>query len=144
VTQGLPSRYSPGKDARDVLLITIDTCRADYLGSYGHPLVKTPMLDKIARNGLVVEDAITSIPVTTPGHATIMTGMDPPEHGSRFNAVPIRNDIRTLAEVFRDNGYSTGAFVSAFVNSIQNASIALPDNSFSMVDPLGTVPGCRT
>jgi len=134
-TQGLTPQFPASNNARDLLLITIDTCRADYFGSYGHPFIKTPMLDKIARNGLVIQDAITSIPVTTPGHATIMTGLEPPMHGSRFNAVPIKADVQTLAEIFRNNGYSTGAFVSAFPVTMEISGL---NRGFDIYDQLLT------
>ncbi|MBN1297362.1 sulfatase, partial [bacterium] len=113
-TQGLPSRFAPDHTLPDVLLISIDTCRADALGSYGNSRVRTPVLDQLARDGAIIEDVITSIPITTSAHATMMTGWDPPVHGSRFNAVPIDPSIRTLAEILRDNGYATGGFVGAF------------------------------
>lgn len=111
---GINPQYQRPENAPDVLLITIDTLRADHLGSYGNPMVYTPTLDKVARRGLLIEDVITSIPVTTSGHATILTGTDPPEHGSRFNAVPVLPGVDTLAEAFHRNGYETAAFVSAF------------------------------
>jgi arylsulfatase A-like enzyme len=113
-TQGMPARYSAGSNASDVLIITLDTFRADYTGAYGNNTIRTPTLDRLARTGVTVIDAIAPIPITTSSHATIFTGLDPPEHGSRFNAVPIHADSKTMAEMFRDYGYKTGAFVSAF------------------------------
>ncbi len=110
----MPPQFSAGDNASDVLIFTLDTCRADYLGAYGNDFVRTPTLDRIARTGATVIDAIAPIPITTSSHATIFTGQDPPEHGSRFNAVPIKTESTTMAEIFRNHGYKTGAFVSAF------------------------------
>ncbi len=113
-TFGMPPQFSVGKEASDLLIFTLDTCRADYLGVYGNNFVRTPTLDRLARTGSIVIDTIAPIPITTSSHATIFTGQDPSEHGSRFNAVPINADSSTMAEIFRNHGYRTGAFVSAF------------------------------
>lgn len=98
----------------DLLLITLDTCRADRLGCYGHAEATTPTLDALSRHGIQFSEAISTIPVTTSAHATIMTGLEPHSHGSRFNAVPLKSNVTTLAEILRDEGYRTGGFASAF------------------------------
>ncbi len=106
---------SPSRtDYPDILLFTLDTCRADRLGCYGYPTGSTPMIDALSRRATVFVDAITTIPVTTSAHATIMTGLEPMTHGSRFNAVPIHRRFKTLAERLQDEGYRTGAFIGAF------------------------------
>jgi arylsulfatase A-like enzyme/Flp pilus assembly protein TadD len=99
-----------------VLLITLDTTRADHLGCYGDRDALTPALDALAARGTLFEEAFTPCPMTLPAHATILTGLLPPEHGLRVNG---RNslgpNIRTLAEVLQAEGYQTAAFVAAFV-----------------------------
>jgi arylsulfatase A-like enzyme len=104
----------PPREARSLLLITIDTLRADHLGAYGAAEQYTPELDRLCRRGGQLAVCLAHVPATTPSHASILTGLEPPDHGSRFNAVPIRAEARTLAEFFRAAGYRTAAFVSAF------------------------------
>ncbi len=104
------------RPSRNVLLITVDTLRADHLGSYGYRVSPTPNFDRLAREGVVFEDAISSTPLTLPSHASILTGAYPLSHGVRDNAgFVLPDDETTLAEVLRGAGYSTGAFVGSFV-----------------------------
>ena len=100
----------------DVLLVTLDTTRADRLGCYGHPTAATPTLDGLARGGVLFENAATVAPLTAPAHASILTGLYPPRHGLRANG-PYRLDAghETLAETLGRAGYDTAAFVSSFV-----------------------------
>jgi arylsulfatase A-like enzyme/tetratricopeptide (TPR) repeat protein len=102
--------------APDVVLITLDTTRADKLGAYeGDPRV-SPNLDDVARHGVLFEQAISQVPLTLPSHSSLMTGLLPPRHGVRDNAgFVLRDGIPTLAESFARAGYQTAAFVSAFV-----------------------------
>jgi arylsulfatase A-like enzyme/tetratricopeptide (TPR) repeat protein len=100
----------------NVILITLDTTRADHLGCYGSREVRTPVLDGLARRGVLFEQAATAAPLTLPAHATILTGMYPTYHGVRVNGNTALNDGQTtLAEVFAAEGYSCGAFIAAFV-----------------------------
>ncbi len=100
----------------NVLIITLDTTRADRLGCYGYAGAETPALDSLAAEGIRFDDAVTSAPVTLPSHATIFTGLDPPNHGVRNNGeFPLDSRHVTLAEVLGDQGYDTAAFISAFV-----------------------------
>jgi arylsulfatase A-like enzyme/tetratricopeptide (TPR) repeat protein len=100
----------------NVLLITMDTTRADHLGCYGHRGVETPVIDGLAREGVLFANAFTSSPSTLPGHATILTGLYPYRHGARANGTyRLAGEHTTLAEVLRAAGYATGAFVSAYV-----------------------------
>lgn len=100
----------------NVILITLDTTRADRLGCYGYKNARTPFLDGLAAEGVRFDNAITHVPLTLPSHATMMTGLLPPEHGLRVNAMgSLPTDIPTLAERFRERGYRTGAFLGAFV-----------------------------
>ena len=106
---------SAGADL-NVLLITIDTLRADRLGVYGYDAVETPNIDGLARQGVRFERVVTTVPVTLPAHASIMTGLQPFQHGVRNNgAFVLRDDAATLAEQFAAAGYATGGFISAVV-----------------------------
>ena len=104
----------------NVVLITIDTLRADHLPVYGYTQVKTPNLDRLANESLIFEDAIAHIPMTLPSHVSILTGLLPAFHGVRDNAgFSLDSKITTLAETLKSNGYTTAAFVSAFVLDAQ-------------------------
>ncbi len=98
------------------MLISIDTLRADHVGCYGGARAHTPALDALAASGIRFETAISPAPLTLPAHASLMTGLDPPEHGVRHNSVfRLGDQVPTLAEAFRAGGFATGAFVGAFV-----------------------------
>jgi len=106
-------RLVPGAD-QNVLLITIDTLRADALGSYGGRAA-TPNLDRLAAEGIRYTFAHAHAVVTLPSHATIMTGRYPFEHGVRDNAgFRLPDSADTLAEMAKRAGLATGAFVGAF------------------------------
>lgn len=103
-------------DHPNLLLITLDTTRADRLGAYGYAGVQTPVIDRLAADGVLFERAITAAPLTLPAHTSIMTGLYPPRHGVRDNGgFFVRDETVTLAERLRDQGYRTGAFVGAYV-----------------------------
>ena len=106
----------PSPPRSNVLLITIDTLRADRLGCYGYASARTPAIDALARDGVRATDAIAAAPVTLPSHATILTGLYPPAHGVRDNGnYALGDDAVTLAERFARAGYVTQAVVSAIV-----------------------------
>jgi len=99
-----------------VLLITLDTTRADRLGCYGYSQAQTPVLDRLAEQGVLFERAYAPVPLTLPSHASMLTGLYPPEHGLHNNgqgALP--QSLPTLATQLQAAGYETGAFVAAFV-----------------------------
>jgi len=99
-----------------VILISIDTLRADHLGSYGYRNGSTPILDRLGREAIVLEDLYSHCPLTLPSHASLMTGLLPVHHGVRDNiGYTLRSDQRTLASRFKAAGYATGGAVSAFV-----------------------------
>jgi arylsulfatase A-like enzyme/Tfp pilus assembly protein PilF len=103
-------------DRLNVILVTIDTIRADHLGCYGSETVATPNLDRLAAEGARFTNAATTVPFTLPAHSSIMTGTYPPFHGVRENVgYFLDEDIPTIAELLAEDGYSTTAFVSAFV-----------------------------
>ena len=105
---------APGKP--NVLLITLDTTRADRLGAYGYKAAATPNLDRLAREGVRFDDATAQGPLTGPAHAAIMTGHYPGRLGIKDNAsTPVPESATTLAEALKAAGYRTGAFIGAFV-----------------------------
>ena len=99
-----------------VLLVTLDTTRADRLGCYGNEEIQTPNLDRLAAEGVIFSQALASSPTTLPSHASILTGLYPYHHGARVNGVfRLDESADTLAEVLSAEGYATAAMVSAFV-----------------------------
>ena len=101
---------------RNLLLITLDTMRADRLPSYGFSGVDTPALDRIAAEGAVFEQAFASVPLTLPSHASLFTGLYPHRLNLRDNvATPLAPEFTTMAEALRDRGLMTGAFVASGV-----------------------------
>ena len=100
----------------NVLLVTLDTTRADRLGAYGYTLGETPVLDRLAREGVRFADATSQSPLTAPAHAALLTGQYPGRLGVRTNgSSPVPESAVTLAESLRAAGYRTGAFIGAFV-----------------------------
>jgi len=98
----------------NVLLLTLDTTRADALGPYGQPRITSPHLDRLAREGTLFEQVASSAPSTVPSHATIFTGRYPFVHGARANAgYVLAESNRTLAEILKSRGYRTGAEIAA-------------------------------
>ena len=109
---------APDAPRPNVLLITIDTTRADHLSCYGYEKKTTPRLDRLAEGGLRFENAISQASVTPVSHASILTGLNPYTHGLRvlhgMHETRLAAEHTTVAEVLRAGGWSTGAFVSAF------------------------------
>ena len=99
----------------NLLLITIDTLRADHVGAYGATTGATPSLDALAASGVRFEQVQTAVPLTGPSHATIFTGQYPPAHGVRGNVVfTLGTKYPTLATLLKRQGYQTAAFVGAY------------------------------
>jgi arylsulfatase A-like enzyme/Flp pilus assembly protein TadD len=111
------TRVAPAQRPRpNVILITIDTVRADHLGCYGYSNIKTPTLDGLAHDGIVFERAVAQVPLTWPSHTAILTGTYPFQNGVQdFTGQPLDPQFRSIAQAFKQNGYTTGAVVSAFV-----------------------------
>jgi arylsulfatase A-like enzyme/Flp pilus assembly protein TadD len=99
----------------NVLLVTIDTLRADRVGAYGSPANLTPTLDRLAAEGLRFERVYAHVPLTLPSHASLVTGRYPTRHGVHDNGTFTLGDVPTLATVLKTSGYRTSAFVGAFV-----------------------------
>ncbi|HSR53994.1 MAG TPA: sulfatase-like hydrolase/transferase [Acidobacteriota bacterium] len=103
------------ESAAPVVLITVDTWRADYWGK-ASDRVPTPVLDALAEDGAWFESAYCQVPLTPPSHASILTGTYPSSHGVRdFTSGPLSPEVPALAAILRNNGYQTAAFVSALV-----------------------------
>ncbi len=110
-----------GRGPRPIVLVTVDTLRADRLGAYGSTSGLTPRLDALAATGVVFDRCWTTAPLTVPAHVSMLTGLVPPLHGIRTNTSGRRlppaalRPYGTVAEVLRGGGWSTGAFISASV-----------------------------
>jgi arylsulfatase A-like enzyme/Flp pilus assembly protein TadD len=111
------ARHAPSAPQAPVVLISIDTLRADHLPAYGYRGVATPAIDRLRRDAVLFGNAYTSAPLTLPSHCSILTGLPPAGHGVRDN-IGYRLDTArtpTLADRLRRHGYATGAAVSAYV-----------------------------
>jgi choline-sulfatase len=116
VAAGTLAAQAPAPTPPDVLLVTMDTTRADAVGFSGAVDARTPVLDRLAALGVRYRTAISPAPLTLPSHATILTGLDPPEHGVRSNgAEALARGVPTLASVLTEAGWTTGAFVASRV-----------------------------
>ncbi len=107
-----------GVDAglRNLLLVTFDTTRADRIGAYGYTRAHTPNIDRMARSGVTFDQCIATAPITLPSHASILSGLYPYSHGARNNGTHnLPEDVTTLAETLSEEGFATGAVVSALV-----------------------------
>ncbi len=105
-----------GKKDYNVILITVDTLRADKVGCYGNANVATPTMDAFAARGIRYERCISQTPLTLPSHTTILTGTLPIFHGVRDNGgFVVPSELMTMAEAFKAKGYDTAAFVAAYV-----------------------------
>ncbi|MGQ9801306.1 MAG: tetratricopeptide repeat protein [Candidatus Saccharicenans sp.] len=115
----LMSKKAPGYDrvavsSANILLITLDTTRADHLGCYGYKEARTPNLDRLAREGIRFARAYCPAPLTLPSHTTILTGLEPFRHQVRNNGHYLPANIRTVTEILKERGFRTAAFVSSF------------------------------
>jgi arylsulfatase A-like enzyme/cytochrome c-type biogenesis protein CcmH/NrfG len=100
--------------ARNLLLVTIDTLRADHVGAYGYTRSQASFVDLIAQSGAVFDRAYAAAPITLPSHATLMTGRYPPGHGSRDNGMHVSRTVPTIATELKARGFKTAAFIAAF------------------------------
>jgi choline-sulfatase len=99
----------------NLLVVTIDTLRADRVSAYGFAAGTTPALDAVAREGILFEDAVVHAPLTRPSHASLFTGRLPFEHGIRDNfSRPLDAKTPTLASILKQRGYATGGFIGAY------------------------------
>jgi choline-sulfatase len=100
--------------ARNLVLITIDTLRADHVGAYGYARSQAAAVDEVAAAGVRFEHAYATAPITLPSHATLLTGRYPPGHGSRDNGMRVNANVPTIATELKAHGFRTAAFVAAF------------------------------
>ena len=100
--------------ARNLVIISIDTLRADHVGAYGHPRPTSPRLDALAARGVVFEDASSTAPWTLPAHLSLLTGLYPSGHGVRTHQHRLPDDVPTLASVLAANDFDAAGFVNAF------------------------------
>jgi len=125
----------------NLLLITLDTTRADRLGCYGHAAARTPNLDALAARGVRFDRAYAHVPLTLPTHASLLTGTLPPEHGIHDNGrTALGAELTTLAEVYAARGYRTGAFVSAIALDASfglNRGFDVYDDDLGGAEPAG-------
>jgi arylsulfatase A-like enzyme/Tfp pilus assembly protein PilF len=110
------ARLAPPPSGLNVVVVTLDTTRADRLGCYGFKGIETPSIDALAREGVLFESVSSTVPLTFPAHSSIFTGLVPPHHGVRDNGGFFLDDAKTtLAERLKAAGYATGAFIGAWV-----------------------------
>jgi len=102
----------PREDGPNLILLSIDTLRADHLGCYGYDRDTSPNLDALADDGVLFENAISSSNWTLPAHASMLTGLNPSRHGAvrPGGCCPVPAELETVAELLWDRGYTTGAF----------------------------------
>src|SRR5438067_12882947 len=99
-----------------IILISIDTLRADHLPAYGYKRVRTPAIDALAADGVVFERAYSHAPQTLPAHAALLSGQLPFENGIRDNVgFTVKPGLRLLPQMLRDRGFTTGGVVSSYV-----------------------------
>jgi arylsulfatase A-like enzyme len=122
----------------NIILVSIDTLRADQLGCYGYERNTSPFIDSIAREEIVFENAVTPKPETNPSMASMLTGLYPYRHGVRFVSQPLESSLDTLLPaVLKQNGFATAAFVS---NPVLKASLSGFDRHFDVYDSDVTRP----
>ncbi|MFN0196196.1 MAG: tetratricopeptide repeat protein [Planctomycetaceae bacterium] len=110
------SRWLTRESPPNILLITLDTTRADRIGAYGYAKARTPILDQLAREGVLFEHAVSPAPLTLPVHASLFTGLYPPEHGLRTNGYgSLPTNLTLMSEILGRENYDSGAFVASFV-----------------------------
>lgn len=109
-----PSSSPAAPAPRNLVIVTVDTLRADRVGTYGYQPARTPVIDDVARTGARFDSAFSVAPITLTAHASLMTGRYPPGHDARHNGLAVKADLPTLAASFKARGFATAAFVSAF------------------------------
>ena len=124
----------------DVYLITIDTLRADHVHCYGDEQIQTPALDSIARDGIRFTQAFTPSPITNTAHTSILTGLLPSVHGVTDFGIPLARTFPTWAELLKQHGYETAAFIGAVILDSRTLAPGL-DRGFDYYDSFPTDSG---
>jgi arylsulfatase A-like enzyme len=140
-----PMVFDPQPDSppSDLILVTLDTLRADALGCYGGP-PDTPFLDHLAAQGIRFEEALSACNSTLPAHTSILTGQPVPTHGVLDNRSTLAPDVRTLAQVLRQSGYLTAAAVSVEHLQPSWSGLGRGFDRFLEVAPGATLDGALT
>src|ERR1700683_3431247 len=107
---GISAGLCLAADPTSVILISIDTLRADHLSAYGYRKIQTPNIDSFAQQGTIFENVSAQIPLTLPSHTSLMTSPYPFENGLEENAEIVPEGAVTLASTLRSHGYRTAAF----------------------------------
>jgi arylsulfatase A-like enzyme len=110
---GRASGSAPDLRIDRIVLVTLDTLRADHLGCYGYPRPTSPFLDELSRRGVLFDRAFAPMPTTAPSHASLFTSLYPIQHRVLMNGHVLGGDFVTLAQLAHGRGYRTAAFVSA-------------------------------
>ena len=109
-------RPGPAREVRNVIIISIDTCRADHLSCYGYPRPTTPNIDGVAGHGVIFTNAYSPVPLTLPAHSSMLTGTIPPYHGVHSNiSSKLHESNLTLPEILQQDGFATAGIISSFV-----------------------------
>jgi choline-sulfatase len=117
----------------DVYLVTIDTLRADHVGCYGYDRIQTPAIDSLARDGIRFSEAFTPSPITNTSHTSILTGLLPSVHGVTDFTIPLAKTYPTWAELLKQDGYQTAAFIGAVILDSRTLAPGL-DRGFDYYD----------
>jgi len=116
ITRPGPGKLAALRSKLNVLIVTIDTCRADHIGCYGRQKAQTPVIDSLAASGVRFDSAYALQPITLPSHATIFTGAHPAYHGIADNGLfKLPGQTSTLAEILKERGFTTGAVIASYV-----------------------------
>jgi choline-sulfatase len=130
---------APSPRKLNLVLVTIDTLRADRLGCYGYSKIETPNLDQLAKKGALFENAVTHTPLTAPSHASLFTGLYPMVHQVRdTGGFVLQSSHVTIAEILRRQGWDTAAFVGSSVLKKHfgfNQGFAVYDDEMPKPDP---------
>ncbi|HEV8376548.1 MAG TPA: sulfatase [Candidatus Polarisedimenticolia bacterium] len=127
----VPESKAPARPAASLVLISLDTARADHFHCYGYSLPTTPVLDRLASEGILFENAFTQAVNTGPAHVSLLTGLSPNGHGVRANGVPLSYDFPTLTTYLESAGYRTGAFISGYTMMAAQTGL---DRGFEVFD----------
>ncbi|MHC5213006.1 MAG: sulfatase, partial [Planctomycetota bacterium] len=135
---GVKYNPAPSSSINTIILISLDTTRADHIGTYGYRVPTTPNIDALAKESMVFEQTFSNIPLTLPAHSSMFTGQIPPTHGVHDNlATALPETATTLPEVLQANGYATYGIVSAIVMDHQyglNQGFDTYDDVFEAAD----------
>lgn len=127
----LPLLVAAALSAPNVIVISIDTLRADHLGMYGHPLDTSPHLDALTEAGLIFDDMLVEIPLTSPSFASMMSSLNPRITGATRNGLRLPEEVRTVAQIFQEANYET---VSVTSNWTLKKKLSGLDRGFEIYD----------